>query len=278
MSEAQDFPPRNSRDGYGQLRILPSIREILKEEHFLPPCTSSSNDRQSTLTIARSSRSRDGGIIASSMRHQPSVSVDHSAAAQQQHGPPHLDSRETVRVTNKHQPLPKVESALKTPSHAHGPHDSKFAGDIGCRPGQHRRPNVRGSTMTSSSLKRRRDIDGLDGCGARDKSEISGRSPSSKKRLQKQGKDEKAAVSHMMMERQRRLDIGDLIRQIASHIKVDGSRVEILESTVAWIKNTNCKIAKLDAELKDLRCHSQTLNDRWTEPPKKSESPLRTLR
>ncbi|KAL8727380.1 MAG: hypothetical protein Q9166_006052 [cf. Caloplaca sp. 2 TL-2023] len=248
----------DSKRGHVQLQTLPSIREIAELGVFLPRCRDSSRDRQNTPNVAFPVWDWDGGSATPSLRGRWYV------PGQQQDGLLVRDSIDGVLTVYGNRALSSEESFRRASLDAHEPDDGGFPSDTEIVRNQHRAEDATHPTI-DSTRKSRQDADIRVRNEAALKSRISKRT-SSNKGLKKQDKDNAAAITHMMMERRRRLDIGDLIKQLASHVEADGPKVEILKSTVNWIIDAKCKKAELETELANVRSQCQILSQQCSKP------------
>ncbi|KAL8972980.1 MAG: hypothetical protein Q9183_000232 [Haloplaca sp. 2 TL-2023] len=71
--------------------------------------------------------------------------------------------------------------------------------------------------------------------------------------LATQGKKKAAQDAHAIMERQRRQEIGELIRELACFMEISGTKVEILTKAVEWIEWAKSRIEELLELLETVR-------------------------
>ncbi|KAL8766453.1 MAG: hypothetical protein Q9209_006747 [Squamulea sp. 1 TL-2023] len=249
--------PHVSRGRRCQPSTLPSFKELEARGDFLPEPDVLSHGRQGTPNAAISLTPWDERSENSSLRHLPmplAFGLD-KAQPQNEKIVPEAKGNSAWLASESHI-FQREASSRSTSSHADEPDDGRFASDIESKIQRHRAKDTDPPTIVSPH-KRPSEAEVL---ASRPRQCEEG--PSSNKRLKKQEKSKTVAVAHMEKERERRLHIGALIKQLASLIKFDGPKVEILRRTIDCINDAKSKREDLEAELEDLRYQYRTLSER----------------
>ncbi|KAL9001203.1 MAG: hypothetical protein Q9169_000387 [Polycauliona sp. 2 TL-2023] len=240
MHPAQPVFPHHSDDCHCQQRTLPSIRDLLEQGEFQPDDERLSHDRQSTANLT---------FPDALLRRRPCLPIQEFGTFKAQDI---AESRSDVLISSKDGKTPKKKSLGKKPSNAHGSDGGPLV-DV---------TESLVSCWQTETIKRphKRDIEdeALQDFSAAPKRRKLERKANINERCRKQEGSKTAAIAHMEKERERRLHIGDLIKQIASLIQFQGPKVEILKRTVDCIQDAKSRSASLEKELRDLKRRYQS--------------------
>ncbi|CAO1600857.1 MAG: hypothetical protein LQ349_003702 [Xanthoria aureola] len=264
MHQAQPICPCGSEDRPNQQRTLPSFRDLLARGDFLPEHKSLSQDRQSSANVTYGFSPWDETSTDPLLSRRPCLLAQGRDRIQVHDELLNPESKGDALNSGDHQTQPRNESLGKTSSNAHGSNNGPLGSDTESLFRRWQAESI-GSPTTTLPRKRRREAEALDNFGTAPKRRMSERDRDSKKRFRKQENSKTAAIAHMEKERERRLQIGDLIKQIASYIKYSGPKVEILKRTVECIHEARSKEEILEAELEDLKSRYQALSEQCSE-------------
>ncbi|CAL8582599.1 hypothetical protein XPA_008253 [Xanthoria parietina] len=260
MHQTQPICPCGSEDRHNQQRTLPSFRDLLARGDFVPEHKSLSQDRQSSANVTFRFSPLDETSADPLWRRRPCLLAYNRDKIQAHDEILNPESRGDALNSGDHQTQPRNESLGKTSSNAHGSNNGPLGSDTESLFKRWQAENI-GSPTADLPRKRRREAEALDNFGTAPKRRISERNQDSKEGGRKQENSKKAAIAHMEKERERRLQIGDLIKQIASYVKFSGPKVEILKRAVECIHEARSKEEILEAELEDLKSRYQALNE-----------------
>ncbi|KAL8914429.1 MAG: hypothetical protein Q9171_000934 [Xanthocarpia ochracea] len=248
----------DSEDRHRQQRTLPSFKDLEARGDFLPEHKCLSYDRHTTPNVAFPPFPWDVGSIDSPSRRQPRLLGHCPGTTQPQDELFNPESKGDTLVPDH--TLSRRGSLRKTLSNANGSDDGHLASAT--EPIIRRHPADELDPPTTDALRMYRgEAETVIGARTAPKRRVSGQTPSLKRSLKKLGQNKSAAIAHMEKERERRLHIGDLIKQLASYIKFDGPKVEILKRTVDYISRRE----DLEAELGDLQLRYHILSERCLE-------------
>ncbi|KAL8778601.1 MAG: hypothetical protein Q9213_007345 [Squamulea squamosa] len=259
MRQIQTVVPHVSRGRRCQSFNLPSFKELEARGDFLPEPKVLSAGREHTLNTATSLTRWDERSANSSLGRWPmplACGLD-KAQPQDKRFVPESNGNH-ARFASESYIFQREESSRRTSSDADRPDDGRLASGIESIIRRHWAEET-GPPPTVSPHKRPGEPEIL-----AQKTRGCERGPSPNKRFKKQEKNRAVAVAHMEKERERRLHIGDLIQHLASQIKFDGPKVEILRRTVDCINVAKSRREDLEAKLEDLRYKYQTLSERYS--------------
>ncbi|KAL8868843.1 MAG: hypothetical protein Q9198_008045 [Flavoplaca austrocitrina] len=244
MHLAKRIFSHDSDDWRRQQRTLPSLRDWEKEGNFMPDpeCLSFTNTAKFPLGRRPCHLAHDSAMGVRDLLLSP-------------------DSRGDILDSNDDGTPSRKVSLRRSSGNARVSDDGAFASGNPSLIRRRQAENI-DTTMTSDPCQRLiEDVKALPHIVPVSTQRKFGRTPNSKDRCQKHGNSKSAAIAHMEKERERRLHIGDLMKQIASLIKFSGPNVEILKKAVDCIRVARAKQQDLKAELDDLRVRYQTLNE-----------------
>ncbi|KAL8889235.1 MAG: hypothetical protein Q9215_003484 [Flavoplaca cf. flavocitrina] len=240
--KAKPIFSHDSDDLRRQQRTLPSLRDWEKEGNFMPDpeCLSFTNTAKFPL-----------GRRPCLLAHDSAFGVRDELLSP--------DSRGDILDSNDDGTPSRKVSLRRSSGNARVSDDGAFASGNPSLIRRRQAENI-DTTMTSDPCQRfREDVKALPHIVPVSTQRKFGRTPNSQDRCHKHGNSKSAAIAHMEKERERRLHIGDLMKQIASLIKFSGPKVEILKKAVDCIRFARAKQQDLKAELEDLRVRYQTL-------------------
>ncbi|KAI4278110.1 MAG: hypothetical protein LQ337_001254 [Flavoplaca oasis] len=247
MHLAQPIFSHDSDDWHRQQRTLPSLRDWENQGNFMPDpeCLSLTNTAKFLV-----------GRRPCLLAHDTTFGVQDELLSPKSRGDL-LDSNDDGTPSRK-------VSLSRSFGNAHVSDDGAFASGNPSLIRRRQTENI-DTAMTSDPCQRfREDVKAMPHIVPVSTQRKFGRTPNSKDKCQKHGNSKSAAIAHMEKERERRLHIGDLIKQIASLIEFSGPKVEVLKKTVDCIHVARAKQQDLEAELEDLRERYQTLSEQYS--------------
>ncbi|KAL8853235.1 MAG: hypothetical protein Q9221_001969 [Calogaya cf. arnoldii] len=229
--EAQFLFLHGSGDGHREQRTLPCFRDLVAQGHFLPEQEGLTYDQEGTVDVAF-----------------PPLPWVVSNPELSSIGPGSSDDHTS----------PRKESLGSTSTNAHGADDGSIARDTESRVRRWQAESM-DSPTTDRPRKRRREAEASIDVGTAPEWKTAEGNTDAKESCRKHENSRTAAFLHKEKERERRLQIGELIKQIASLIRFSGPKVEILKRTVDCIHDAESKREDLEAELENLRSRCQAL-------------------
>ncbi|KAL8674268.1 MAG: hypothetical protein Q9168_001335 [Polycauliona sp. 1 TL-2023] len=236
----------DSGDWRRQQPTLPPIRDILGQKEYQPDDEYLSHNRQGATDVAflPVPCSADAPL-----RRRPCFLTHEIGTVEARHN---LESRSDDLISSDGHTMPREGSLGKKSTSAHRSDDSPLVSVTQSlarrwQTGTIERPRKRGT-----------EAEALQDVGTAPKRRRLERKANPDERWRQQDGSKTAAIAHMEKERERRLHIGDLIKQIASLIQFSGPKVEILKRTVDCIQDAKSRSAHLETELEDLKRRYQS--------------------